>query len=197
MAKTGIRKIVDKLPQFQGRFDKLTRNEVLAGVPAEDAARRPSPEDPKAAMNNATIAYIQDKGSPAAHIPARPFMVPGIAAAKEGIINAMKRGAKAAVHGDDAVITDALNNVGLRAQRSIRSMINEGIPPPLSPRTVAARFRQRKTKNRREGEEMFLGLVAAGISAEDAQGLTGIKPLDNTGQLRNSINYVIRRKRGG
>jgi hypothetical protein len=47
----------------------------------------------------------------------------------------------------------------------------------------------------RASEIRYLDLVANGMSAADAQGATGIRPLINTGQLRNAITYAIREKK--
>lgn len=115
-------------------------------------------------MTNAALAYIHDNGSAAANIPARPFMRPGIIEAHEKITGALKKGANEALSGNAGGVQRALNVAGLTAQSSIRAKINSGIEPALSPRTLAARGRK------------------------------GTKPLIDTGQLRNSINYVVRKK---
>ncbi len=197
MAKNPVKLIVNKLPHVKVAFAQLSRKEVMVGVPREDAARKDDSED-KGEMNNATLAYIHDNGSPAAHIPARPFMRPGIDAVKGQIVTRFRGAAKSAMSlrpGADPRITQTLMAVGLIAQASIRKTIGEGIPPPLAPSTVAQRFRSRGTKSRRKGEEKYMDLIAQGASPEDAQVEANIIPLVNTGQLRNSINYVIRDKR--
>lgn len=142
----------------------LFKKDVLVGVPNESPKRKAEGEA-VGPMNNATLAYIHDNGSPAANIPARPFMQPGIASAKERIVSTLLAGAKANIAGNTEAIENALHKTGLIAQAQIRSKINEGIAPELAPRTLAARR---------------------------ARGRTGTKPLIDTGQLRNSINYVIR-----
>jgi phage gpG-like protein len=114
--------------------------------------------------SNAMLAYIHDNGSPAQNIPARPFMRPGIESAKGAIEAVMKLGAKKALDGDETAVVVSLHQAGLIAQRSIRARINEGIDPPLAESTLRARARK---------------------------GAKGTKPLIRTGQLRNSINYVI------
>lgn len=194
MAKNVTVKLLkDLAPAFRANLAALTEKEILVGVPAEKSPRTPLPGE-KEEMNNATIAYIQDNGSPAANIPARPFMQPGITRAQSTITAFMRQGAHDVLDkGKDAGDT-ALNRAGLAAQNSIRRVIGEGIPPPLAPSTVANRFRQRKTKTRRKGEVEYLRLIGEGSTAEDAQFATGIKPLLNTGQLRNSITYVLRKR---
>jgi hypothetical protein len=61
----------------------------------------------------------------------------------------------------------AQNKAGLIAESSVRKKINEGPFEPLAPKTLQERKRR---------------------------GRTGEKPLIDTGQLRNSVTYVIRPK---
>jgi phage gpG-like protein len=168
MAQNPARMILNRLPKMRVAFAALTRNDVLVGVPNETADRKTDATD-KEPMNNATLAYIHDNGSPAANIPARPFMRPGVEAVKARIITIFKGAALAAPRGAGAEEADkALHKAGLVTQASIRNTINEGIAPTLAPNTLSARR---------------------------ARGRTGDKPLIDTGQLRNSINYVIRLKK--
>jgi len=197
VARNIVKLIINKLPKAKASFAQLSKKDVLVGVPSDDDARTSKPGE-KSSMNNATIAYIQDNGSPAANIPARPFMVPGIEAVKSQIVSRFKGAAQDVLSLKDNAperIDKTLNAVGLITQSSIRSVIGQGIPPPLAPSTIASRFRSRGTKTRRKGEEKYLDLIAGGADPADAQSEAGIIALVNTGQLRNSINYVIRDKR--
>lgn len=163
--KNAAKLVLNKLPKMKLIFVKLAGQEVLAGVPRDEAVRTASAEAGE--MNNATLAYIHENGAPASNIPARPFMRPGVEDVKDKIANEFKLGARSAVQGNEAEIDKRMNRAGLIAQSAMRARINEGPPPPLKPGTIAAR-------NRR--------------------GRTGTKPLIDTGQLRNSINYVVRKK---
>ena len=178
--KNALKLIVDNLSSLEGNFKSLTSKEVLVGVPEEKTARQNTKEP-----NNAMLAYVHDNGSPAQNIPARPFMNPGILRAKEPIAAIFKRGATRCLDGDKAALTKTLNEAGLTAQASIRAVINEGIPPALKSGTLKARIRARRGAKgaAAELERRRLGL---------AEGVDLAKPLVNTGQLRNSINYVIR-----
>lgn len=159
--KNAVQQIVDKLPKLRVAMSQLTTSDVLVGVPSDKTARKGDP------INNATIAYLMDKGSPAQNIPARPFMEPGVEAAKDKIIEQLKRAAQNALSADDGAIEKGLIRSGMIAQSSIRMLINSGIDPALSPSTLAAR--------RRRGRKGTVALI-------------------DTGQLRNSINFVIRKK---
>jgi len=161
MAKNAARMLMNKLPKLKISLDQLTHQNVMVGVP-QDKVKRQDEDSP---IGNASLAYLHDNGAPGANIPARPFMRPGIEAAKKTIIRQFQLAAKKALHKDDAAIERGLNMAGIAAQNAIRAAINEGPGPALSEGTLAAR--------RRRGRE-------------------GTKPLVDTGQLRNSINYVIR-----
>lgn len=115
--------------------------------------------------NNALIGYVMETGSPKMNIPARPFLVPGVKDAEERYIAKLKQGADAAVRGEPEKVRNALVAAGLIAQNSVRRKITTGPFVALSQRTLARRR---------------------------ARGRTGTKPLIDTGQLRNSITYVIR-----
>lgn len=118
-------------------------------------------------LTNADLAYIHENGAPGANIPARPFLVQGIEEAGDGIAKQMERASKAALNNKPEQVDQALNGAGLAAQSGVRGKINDGPFEALAESTLAARQRR---------------------------GRTGDKPLIDTGQLRNSITYVIRDK---
>lgn len=119
------------------------------------------------AINNAALAYIHDTGSPAQNIPPRPFFEPGIGDVKPRLIARMKALAKALLERKTIDVDKALNALGLIAAGGVKNRINEGPFTPLSERTLAQRR---------------------------ARGRTGEKPLIDTGQLRNAINYILRKR---
>ena len=165
--KNAAKLLRNNFPTFRASLDNL-KAEVLVGVPAEKTGRKAVKGDPAEPMNNATLAYIHDNGSPAANIPARPFMRPGIMSVKANISIALEKGARGAIHGEASAVDKALNIAGMTAQSAIRGKINEGIAPELAESTIAAR---------------------------KAKGFQGEKPLIRTAQMRNSINYVVREKK--
>lgn len=115
-------------------------------------------------INNATLAYIHEFGAPAAHIPARPFLGPAIEAMKETIKRRLNQAGKAAISGNYGLMMKILNALGLQGQNAVRAKLNTGPFAPLAPSTIAARRRR---------------------------GKRSVKPLIDTGQLRNSITYVV------
>jgi phage gpG-like protein len=139
----------------------MAAKRVLVGVPSEETARRGDP------INNATLAYIHENGSPARNIPARPFLKPGVEAAKPKLLTTLRLYAKQALT-DKSAIEKGLNAAGLVAQSAVKNRIRSGEGfAPLKPGTLAARKRK---------------------------GAKGTKPLIRTGQLLNSITYVVRDK---
>jgi hypothetical protein len=192
----------DRVDELLVQLRMLTELEVLVGFP-ESTAERSADADAEAGStppSNATLGYIHDNGAPESNIPARPFMIPGILAARPKIVRQMMQVGVAAFRltGDpkDKLrvqrVQKAFHAVGLTAQYAIRAKINEGLDPPLAPGTIAARARARGTKSMRKGEKKYFELLGQGMSPGEAQAGAGIKALINTGQLRNAVNYVIR-----
>jgi hypothetical protein len=187
-----------KLVKKQDGLEKLKRvlaafeaERVLVGIPSNKADR--SGTD-LGALNNATIGIIMEKGSPAANIPARPWLAPGIVSAKSAIVSHYEQAAKKALRqGDLAAMSAAHKQVGHLTADAVKRYINSGTFAPLSPRTIANRARQRGTR-RRVSETKYLGLVAGGMSPAQAQNVAGIRPLINSGQMRNAVTYVVRKK---
>jgi hypothetical protein len=167
MAKSPVTIKTDLVDEVMKQIRALSKNEVLIGVPDENAGRDPEPGEEKEPISNAEIGYVMEFGLPEKNIPARPFLVPGMQNATDKIGTVMQAGAVKALKGDKEATGMTMNKAGLIAQSAVRGKITDGPFIPLAPKTLA----QRK-----------------------ARGRTGEKPLLDTGQLRNSINYVIRPK---
>lgn len=151
----------DRVPDLLKAARALERRQVMVGVPSTTAGREDGP------ITNAVIGYIQEHGSPAQNIPARPFLVPGVEDGEPKFTPRLKAAAQAALDGDVRKVEQRLHEAGLLAQNAVRAKMSEGIPPPLAPRTLAARR---------------------------ARGRTGEVPLIDTGALHQSITYVLRSK---
>lgn len=162
-----VKTVIDNVKGLTESLRSLSNFDVLVGIPSDKALRKNDDGEP---INNAALGYIHENGAPEAGIPARPFLSAGIESAREEINKRLRSAAEAAVEGKPELVMRRLGAVGLTAQNAVRAKINEGVPPPLAPSTIAARLRR---------------------------GRTGDKPLIDTGQLRNSISYVIRKKPRG
>lgn len=181
----------DSVSQVIAGINELVQKQVLVGIPDSSTDRQSEIDGP---MTNATLGYIHELGSPQANIPARPFLVPGVQKAEDKAVAYMEKAAVATLSRDPKKTNAYLNDAGIVAMNSARNEITTGDFEPLSPYTVAARHRSRNTKSMRKSEEKYLELVANGMSPAAAQEAAGIRPLINTGQLRNAITYVVRDK---
>lgn len=189
MKKSGVFLVKDNLPQVLAAIKSITQREVLVGVPAAKAGREGG------GINNATLAFIHDQGAPEANIPARPFMRPGIHDARAKIAARLASGARGVLRGDDAAMTRSLEAAGADAVEAIRKRINEGPPPPLQLSTIRARARGRNGRNGSEDAQRYLAFMDwprdAQKAAREAGEMGTAKPLVVTGELRNSITYVV------
>ncbi len=132
-------------------------------------ASRDSRED-GSPISNAEIGYIQEFGAPEANIPPRPFLVPGVESAQDQIVSRLRRAGAAATRNDQTGVEQQLNAAGITGQTAVRVQMTDGDFEPLKAATLAARR---------------------------SRGRTGTHPLIDTGQLRNSITYVLRDARAG
>lgn len=177
------------LAQLAEGLRALAGREVLVGVPEENGAR-----EEKGEPTNAQLAYIHDNGAPEANIPRREFMRPGVDAARpeiERILTGTMR--KVLRGGGEDAAEVGLERAGAAAASSIKNTIDDGVPPPLSDRTL----RQRLKKGRKNGAGAREGAAIELDRRWDGQApsVEHAKPLVDTGQLRNSITYVVRPKR--
>jgi len=164
--------------------------QVLVGIP--DSGQNSRDGEP---INNATIGYVMETGSPAQNVPARPHLVPGVENSLKESLYQLRAAADAALAGDKPKMLQGLNRAGIVASNEVKHVINSSVPPPLKPGTIRNRHRGRETKMR-ESEQVYLGLVAKGVDPGAAQGEVGIVTLVNSGQYRNAITYVVRKVDG-
>jgi len=208
-ASATVRITKNNLPNLLAAVKRLTSQELLVGVPAETAHRDIEGGD-RGDVSNAVIGYLQEFGGvidhpggtrfirdaivldkngknpravgtrfvgpnfegeaevTAAHsvtIPARPFLIPGVTAAIPRAVEKLRLAGSSALTGDEAAVDRGFGQAGLICQNAVRERINSNIQPALSEYTL---------KMRR------------------ARGVTRTNTLVDTGQLRNSITYVIR-----
>lgn len=193
------------LDNIKEAFKRLTETKVLVGIPSDDETphlgadvkggnqRQPEPGQKNSEITNAELAYIHSNGAPERNLPARPFLEPGIKDVQDQIETVFKNAAEFALQGDYDKVDQAFDVVGLLAQAAVRNKIAEGIPPPLSPVTVARR--QRRTKNSSYKRK---AAVDAQIAFNEQFAITGsmvgspTTPLYDTGQLVAAISYVKR-----
>jgi hypothetical protein len=150
------------LPAVAAFMDQMLKQQVVVGVPRADSAR---PDGNS--MNNAARLYVHEYGEPAANIPARPTLGPGIMDAQKEIDKSFKSVAMAIGSQDARKIQVGLHRAGAAARDAVKARISSNTPPPLAARTL---------QDRR------------------ARGKMSTKTLVDSGQMRNSINYEVRTK---
>ncbi|WP_287497794.1 hypothetical protein [Pandoraea sp. CB10b_02] len=119
-------------------------------------------------ISKAELGYILENGSPANNIPPRPHLVPGVEEARPKFEPQLQKGVEAALDGDLEQVQRRLNMAGLVTVPVVQHKINSNIPPELAESTLEARRRK---------------------------GITTEKTLVVTGEYRNAMTYVVRRKK--
>lgn len=162
--KSGVKMTKDRVDVILKGISVAPDYDVLVGIPSEKSTRAGSDAG---SMSNAALGYIHENGAPEANLPPRPFLLPGIRASSGRFSSHLKKAVTALMGGENTKAEQHLNAAGLMAVNAVRRQINQGIGfAPLAASTLAARRRR---------------------------GRTGEKPLIDTGQLRNSITYAVRK----
>ncbi len=137
-------------------LERIKNSEVLVGIPASKAPRK------KGAINNASLAFIQSKGSSLRGIPPRPFLEPSIEANKQIITPHLEAAASA-----------VLEESPERAERELKLA-----------GTVAANAAKRWFTDPRNN---WAPNAPATIKRKGSD-----KPLIDTGAMRAAITSVVR-----
>jgi hypothetical protein len=167
---------VDRLAALKNAMKSFDSSSVVVGIP--DKSEKNKRDD--TVKTNSEIAFTNEFGEPSENIPARPFLIPGTKNAMEKngriLIKAVKDVLK--LQSDpDQIVENGFDAVGLASQRAVQDVIDDGIDPPLAPYTLAERARQR------------VGRPMGRMSTK--AGLFGDKPLLFTGNLKQSITYLV------
>ena len=194
-ATSGLEVKIDRMNEVLSALDGLDLNRVLVGVPEEKSAR--DDDNSGVAINNAQLAWIHEYGAPNAGIPPRPFLEPGIMHAHDQIVADLREGARKCL--DDLnpnAVKKALEKAGMHTAAQIQQEFTDNEWEPLAESTLEARMkkidsaaitRKLKRKAKKEGwsddkwDEEFDKAVKQ-------------NPLIDTGALRRSITYVVRKK---
>lgn len=182
--------VKDEVDNVFKAIRELVGQQVLVGIPESTTSR----DEEGSGVTNATLGYIHEYGSPSQNIPARPFLIPGVEKSREDVLVPLKKAAESVLSGDSKKTAALLNAAGTIAESSVKLEINTGNFVPLKPATIRARRYGRNTQSMRAAEKNYLALIAGGMSPADVQSAAGIRPLVNTGALRNSITHVVRKK---
>lgn len=181
-----VRQVADMAAKIRQAINALTEKDVYIGVPAENAGSRAG------GINNAELSYIHEFGAPAAGIPARPHLLPGMDDIRGEAADLLKGAAKKALKGNVVAVESALKRIGLLGQKAVRARFQNNDWAPLKESTLD----YAAPKKDAEGNTLKdrKGNVKRGKSRRDKE---KINPLLNTGQLMKSHTYVIRKRGQG
>lgn len=157
--------------ELNDALKKLAKSMIYVGI--AKGSKGDTRDD--GAPPNSDLGFIHEFGSPAANIPPRPFLVPGINDAKDEIKDGLRSAMKAALADDEKAMTEHMERTGFRAVTAVKKYMQTAKFAPLKPSTIRSRNRSRQTKGKRENEQ---------------QG-EGIRPLINTGALHDAIDFTV------
>lgn len=162
VSKPTLKVTKDFTKEMLAALKQLPKKETLVGIPSAENAREDGP------IGNAAILFINEYGSPAQNIPARPVMAIGLAKVQNLIIEEFKKCAEAALTKGGGVYDKYFVRIGIIASSSIKNVI--------------------------DSQDGIVGPSEATLAARESKGFMGTKALLVSGQLRNSITYAIRGK---
>jgi len=168
MSKPTLKVTADFTRDFNAIIAKFRNDKVLVGIPEEENNRELDPDDEtgKLPIGNAALLAINNFGSPANNIPARPVMEIGIRNAQDEIAEQFRQAATKALSTGVKAVGPAYERAGIIAANSIKKAINqqEGIAEPSE----------------------------ATIKSREARGFKGTKALIVTAQMRNAITHLVK-----
>lgn len=177
--KSGLTVRADNAQSILDALKSLAKKDVLVGIPGEDSDRDDVP------FGNAGIGYINENGSPAQNIPARPHLKPGVSSVQDKTIPLLMQAAQNALDGNTSAAERALDQAGTVAADGVRRYITTAGFTPLAGSTVAARARRG-----RKGAIAEMNSRATGNAPDNSNA----RPLIDTGQYRRSITHIVRDK---
>lgn len=145
--------------RFILNIETMAKRRLQVGIPEDKDQRKGE------GIGNAQLGYIHEFGSPAAGIPARPFLMP------------------------------ALQKVAPEAMKEIKTYAAQAMKQPeaiIKGLTAAGILAMSAVKNQIVSSEGMTGLSNATLNARASKGYRGTKPLIRTGQLLNSIKFVVK-----
>lgn len=125
-----LRQTLNNADAIRKAVAALTENDVLIGVPAEQAGGR------EGGVNNAELSYIHEFGAPAAGIPARPHLLPAMNDIAPEAATLLKEAGAVALKGGADAVERGLARIGLLGQNAVRGRFQDNDWPPLKDATL-------------------------------------------------------------
>lgn len=181
-----VKQTADMAGAIRKAVESLTEKDVYIGVPAEKAG------DLKGGITNAELSYIHEFGAPAAGIPARPHLLPGVEDIIPEAAEELKAAARAALDGKAGAVDAALTNIGRLGQNAVRAKFQDNDWPPLKASTLDA-----KPLKKDDQGTVLKDKKGNALRGKSRREKGRINPLLDTGQLMKSHTFVIRKRQGG
>lgn len=180
----GVKVTKDKVNEVLDSVRRLTRQEILVGIPGENAGRKDTDGKP---VTNVVLGYVHEFGDPARNIPARPFLVPGVRGALPRLIPKLKKAGQVAIDLKNiSAITKQMIDVGNVAATAVQMKITNGPFAPIAEMTKRGRLTRK---------ESYKNASAKRKATMMTKWMAGnFKPLIDTGAMRQAITFVIRPK---
>ena len=176
-----LKTVIDNVDDVIRNITDLSQQRLLVGIPDTEAGRTNGP------ASNAVIGYAMEFGMPDKNVPARPFLTPTVKAMQAEITTTFRRIGQRAIDNDAQGAIRLMKALGLQVSDKVRARITAGIPPPLAQSTIEGRLRRTQA-----GRSMLKGMRKKNTDVAK-WGANNLTPLIDTGQLRRSITYVIRK----
>lgn len=163
MSKPMLKVTADFTKDLQAMLKQFKTSSVLVGIPETSKSR-----DDDSGMTNAQLLAINNYGSPANNIPARPVLQVGLRNAQDKITDQFKLAAQTVLSRGQSALDTYYQRAGIIAADSVKKAIND------------------------QDFDGARGPAESTLAARMSKGFLGIKSLIVTGQLRNSITWVIK-----
>lgn len=168
MSEPSLKVTADFTKEFNQIVSKFKRDRVLVGVPEDEASRGPTANqegEENGSITNAALLAINHFGVDELHIPPRPVLEIGIRLAQEAIAEELKKATIEALSQGFRAIDKYYDRAGIIASNSVKHVITDQIN--------------------------IEGPAKSTLATRAAAGFKGTDALVVTGQLRNSITYVV------
>lgn len=181
-ASVSVKQISSNAAAIRKAVAALTDQDVYIGIPADKNA-------PRQGANNAELGYIHEFGAPAANIPARPHLIPGIGDVQPQAAELLETAGKKALKGDEAAVERALNKIGHLAANAVKARFVNNEWPPLSDA-----YLDRQPLLKDEDGNAITDKKGRPQHGKSKREKGRVNPLIDTGQLRKAYTYVIRKR---
>ena len=188
MTKKGlvsVRRSKSGLPQAEKIIKTLQKTAVYVGIPQDGKENQRKHES----ITNADLGFIHEFGSPAARIPARPFLVPAVKEQKANIRSSLQKAAKLGIEGDEKGMDRELEKLALKTAVAVPEYVtaNQDQFTPLKPRTIKARQRKNdKLAKQYDRQRKRMGIDKKNLGISDK-----ITILMDTRELLGAITGVV------